>query len=362
VKIVERGGDRTMTQISRSLWIIGLCMLISGCAYTPPKTNFDFADEAIKQKDWILAYRLIENSLISQDVATRNRAIALVDTYPNIHSAATKSFSIESLSKSKAINKQLAWKVEKDRLASFQRSIATPEQFAQAEENYRSVFNDENNNSTLAEKRVFPVTYPDPSYRESIRKSKITARYMNEYDLLSDDERRSATAGKVIGSAALLFPPVAAEFLGRLIGTGIAKILDGTTGPTEKLVISEFTRDNFITLLSDRFSELHAVDNNQLTKTPDPEAKIELLVDKFYIDPELCFYVDAYLLIKISGKTIYSDHMSIGQGCSSEDSPPYECANQECLKYDFNRCESEMALLYSQALVTMTIRRLNLNK
>jgi hypothetical protein len=129
-----------MSFISKILGVAVLCFLIAGCASNSPRTYLNYSYDAIERRDWDAAYRLMEDALVSNDPSLRKEAGDLVERYPQIRQAASDSFSKESLENTYRRHRERAWSIEKDRLSVYQRSLATPEQFKQATQNYQDVY------------------------------------------------------------------------------------------------------------------------------------------------------------------------------------------------------------------------------
>ncbi len=133
------------------VWLLLLSILLASCSTpsnsppsnSPPSTPQGYlraSHDAIERKDWQAAYRLIEDSLGSSDADLHKAAMSLVDQYPQIREAAFETFSKESLEHTLLIHGEGAKSIEKDRLSIYQRTIATPEQYATALNNYQIVY------------------------------------------------------------------------------------------------------------------------------------------------------------------------------------------------------------------------------
>jgi len=129
-----------MSVINKILAVAVLCFLIAGCASNSPRTYLNYSHDAVERKDWDAAYRLMEDALVSNDPHLRKEASDLVDSHPQIRQAASDTFSKESLENTYRLHGERAWSIEKDRLSVYQRSLATPEQFKQAAQNYQDVY------------------------------------------------------------------------------------------------------------------------------------------------------------------------------------------------------------------------------
>jgi hypothetical protein len=82
----------------------------------------------------------MEDALGSDDPSLHKEATGLVESYPQIRQAAYDTFSKESLKETYRIHHERAWSIEQNRLSIYQRTIATPDQYAEASRNYRDVY------------------------------------------------------------------------------------------------------------------------------------------------------------------------------------------------------------------------------
>jgi hypothetical protein len=120
--------------------LFALFLLIVGCAVNPDRTWLIYANGAVDRKDWPAAYRLMEDTLVSDDPGIRKEAMNLVEKYPQIRQGAYETFSVDSLEMTYIVHGKRAWSIENDRLSIYQKTIATPEQYKQAIHNYQEVF------------------------------------------------------------------------------------------------------------------------------------------------------------------------------------------------------------------------------
>jgi hypothetical protein len=82
----------------------------------------------------------MEDALVSSDNDQRNEAYALVDEYPQIRDAARQSFSVKSLEETYRKHGERAFEIEADRLSVYQRSIATPQDYAEASKHFHTTY------------------------------------------------------------------------------------------------------------------------------------------------------------------------------------------------------------------------------
>jgi len=122
------------------LGLFALLLLTAGCAVDPAKAWLIYSTDAVDRKDWPAAYRLMEDTLVSDDPGIRKEAMDLVEKYPQIRQAAYETFSVDSLEMTYIVHGKRAWTIENDRLSIYQKTIATPEQYKQAIYNYQEVF------------------------------------------------------------------------------------------------------------------------------------------------------------------------------------------------------------------------------
>jgi len=121
--------------------ILAAFILISGCADTHKRDVFSYLDAAINRQDWVAAYRMIELDLISLEPRIRQQAFSRVEHHPEIKIGAKKSFSKDALTASyKLYGLKMAVTVEKNRLDYYRRSIATPDEYNEAENNFHEIF------------------------------------------------------------------------------------------------------------------------------------------------------------------------------------------------------------------------------
>lgn len=126
--------------------MFSVLLMISGCAGVPYagvpyKDDFSQVDEAILQQDWMMAYRRLELNLISPEPGIRQQAFSRVEHHPEIRLGAKKSFDKDALTASyKLYGVKMAVTVEKNRLDYYRRSIATPEEYIEAENNFHEIF------------------------------------------------------------------------------------------------------------------------------------------------------------------------------------------------------------------------------
>lgn len=133
-------GGRARPALKTTLTTLALCLLLGACAGQTQRSYLGYSHDAVQRQDWQAAYRLMEDTLCSKDAGLRDEAMRLVKRYPQIRSAAFATFSTEALRESYRRHGERAWLIEKERLSWYQCSIATPEQYAQAEHNYQEVY------------------------------------------------------------------------------------------------------------------------------------------------------------------------------------------------------------------------------
>ncbi|MGB5261818.1 MAG: hypothetical protein WBO34_15035, partial [Gammaproteobacteria bacterium] len=102
-------------------------------------TQFEAALAAIKREDWVAGYRLLEDYVVNADVTLQSKALQLFRDYPELLAAAPQTFSTASLQASRRTYGDQAFALEQGRLALYEH-VASPEDYARAEENLREVF------------------------------------------------------------------------------------------------------------------------------------------------------------------------------------------------------------------------------
>lgn len=140
--------------VIHDVWLIPTSALVLfvlvGCTGPGPKTNgipnaktyLEYSVKATERGDWVAAYRLMEEALITEDTALRKEAESLLDKYPRIRDAAYETFSKESLENTYKTHGEQAWLIEEERISIYEITLATPEQASQARHNYQEVYGD----------------------------------------------------------------------------------------------------------------------------------------------------------------------------------------------------------------------------
>ncbi|MDO9454095.1 MAG: hypothetical protein Q7J29_14750 [Stagnimonas sp.] len=85
----------------RSLLLVSVIALLSACA-TQGQNYLDRAQTEIGKRNWDVAYRLVEDGLITTNAANRERAVAMVAQNPQLLTAAEATFSAPRLRASMA--------------------------------------------------------------------------------------------------------------------------------------------------------------------------------------------------------------------------------------------------------------------
>ena len=109
---------------------------------TPEEENaIEEATEAIDRKDWEVAYRSLEGCIISRNRKIRDLCNYQIKTHRELMEAARQTFSESALRDSKAINGDSALKIERRRMAIYEKN-ATLGDVAYASINLHKVFPD----------------------------------------------------------------------------------------------------------------------------------------------------------------------------------------------------------------------------
>lgn len=328
--------------------------LLAGCASQPPKTLFDHIEAEIAQRNWTGAYLLLEDSLVATDADTRQRAMILIASHPEIGHAAAETFSEASLENARRINAQLAGVLERKRLDNYRQGIATPHEYAQAEQNYARVFASARQDIEAATPIRLPVAYPAPEHQPLGERLAVNVRPMRADDLPSPEELASARAGKLLGAGILLFPPVAAQMLGHALGEGILHAWEKLSGKDDGRIVDAAAVRHFIAMTAERVEHRRGRTGEQ----PPSGQALELVIDRFDVSVDNCFLVDAYLFIKTDGKRVYAERLAIGPAYLSEDAPAVECVQPDRQPVPDERNLERAARRYADALAEMTARRL----
>lgn len=93
-------------------------MLLVGCA--SQISYLDRAELAIKNQQWEVAYRFLEDGFTSNRPETKMRVLEVFKKYPEIRSAASGTFSPDSLSNSIVrYGARISWEIETNRLQQY---------------------------------------------------------------------------------------------------------------------------------------------------------------------------------------------------------------------------------------------------
>ncbi|NTV94754.1 MAG: hypothetical protein HGA75_04980 [Thiobacillus sp.] len=328
--------------------------LLAGCVSQPPKTLFDHIEAEIAQRNWTAAYLLIEDSLVATDADTRQRAMMLIASHPEIGRAAAESFTEASLENARRINAKLAATRARKRLDNYRQGIATPEEYAQAEQNYARVFDAARQDVAAAAPIRLPVAYPAPEHQPLGERLAVNVRPIRADDLLSPEELASARVGKLLGAGILLFPPMAAQMLGHALGEGIFRAGEKRSGKGDGRIVDAAAVRRFIAMTAERVERRRGRTGEQ----PALGQALELVIDHFDVSVDNCFLVDAYLFIKTDDKRVYAERLAIGPAYLSEDAPAVECVQPGSRSVPDDRGLERAALRYADALAEMTARRL----
>jgi len=120
--------------------VLIMSTLLVACAAPRPValSYLDNADAAIARQDWEVAYRFIEDGLISSQPEVKARALSDVRQHPQILQAASRTFSKESIAKTLSDHgEERGLDIEKHR-AEMYRVVATTSEYELARSNIES--------------------------------------------------------------------------------------------------------------------------------------------------------------------------------------------------------------------------------
>lgn len=120
--------------------LVTLVFVLAGCA---AQTGYmDFAEQAIRLRQWEPAYRYLEDGFVSNNPEIKKKSVALFIKYFEIQSAAADTFSLDSLRNSRVrYGGRIAWEIETNRLHLYMQA-ANPADFEVAKANMESSFAD----------------------------------------------------------------------------------------------------------------------------------------------------------------------------------------------------------------------------
>ncbi|MDB4409853.1 hypothetical protein N9235_03495 [Gammaproteobacteria bacterium] len=131
----------TVIMLSPMLWVINKIPV------SPQSSRWDFliySEKAIKRQDWEAAYRWLEDGLVSADDEIKYQSHEVLNRYPEIMEGAKESFTEKSFKETLSKHGDAAFKLEEQRLAIY-RTVASPLDYADAEQNFARVFSEQNN-------------------------------------------------------------------------------------------------------------------------------------------------------------------------------------------------------------------------
>lgn len=340
-----------MNPVRWSVRFLSMAMLLVGCAGQPTRILFDCVAVEAGQHNWEAAYRILEEPLVSMDAATREQARAIVEVHPEIRLAGIRTFSVASLEKARRINARLAPEMELRRLARYREGLATPEQYELAKRNYTLVFGTAGSVDGNSDSALLPIVSLPSEYTGRAESQSVTVRTIRDDDLMPRDESNRAKGAKLLGAGLLIFPPVAAQFLGHALGEGII----GLFGKQDLRIVDEAAMRCLLDKTAEQIERLRPLSGAQ----PAADQTLELAINRFDITIDHCFLVDAYLFLGVDGRRLYSERLAIGPTYQSDDAPTVECVTPEQLAAPMaNRTIERATLRYAHALAEMTARRL----
>lgn len=331
-----------------------------------PKNYLDYASEAIERHAWEAAYRLLEDSLVSNDPNTRDRAYTLVKQHPLISQGAKESFSVDRLTEINRINDHVAWSIEKSRLARYQSTIATPAEYEQAVLNYTLVFGKPPSAMPDDGIAILPARMLDPPLIPCGATNNISVRLGHAQEPKAPRRNKGyastefigANLGIVVISVAMAVPTWGGSLVigGLALGTE-AVIIVGMEAleKAERDAIVQAFRDTDIVAMTEKALRQHYSDRN--ITTHDADCRTEFVIDHYGIENDGCFMVDVSLLLFQRGDEVYRNRLLISRQQRSEDAPEALCASWKDYSSKSGQLVGETAENYAKSLASMISRR-----
>ncbi|WP_137921820.1 hypothetical protein [Hydrogenophaga sp. 2FB] len=104
------------------------------------KSYLEHAEAAIAERRWESAYVFLEDGFVTENVANRERALALVKAYPQILAGGVATFSVARVVRMIEANGLVAGPRQELKRLEMYRVVATPEAAMQAEQNIAEAF------------------------------------------------------------------------------------------------------------------------------------------------------------------------------------------------------------------------------
>jgi hypothetical protein len=168
------------------LSLLLMCLFVYGCAGAPKE--HDNLNKLIEGQEWESAYKMLELGLISPREKDRQQAFAMVEKYPEIRDGARQSFSKKALMEKYKLYGKMAYTVEAYRLQYYKQSIATPEEYAQAEQNVNEVLGDVYEEKVRVESEINSAIDPhrqQTSWMVSSLMEMLSNRHATRMELIS---------------------------------------------------------------------------------------------------------------------------------------------------------------------------------
>ncbi len=361
-----------MTQLYRlALVVLITLVFLTGCAIKAPwdikpKSYLDYASEAIERRDWEAAYRLLENSLVTNDTTTRDLAYNLLEQYPLIRQGANTSFSGERMRELSHINDRLAWSIEKERLAIYQRIIASPAEYEEAKNNYVATFGRSPDEMPVNGTTILPAMQLDRPMIPCGATDNIVVRLGHAQEPkpprkqkgFSTPEFIGVNLGIVVVSVAAAVPTWGMSLVaGSLALATEAVVIVGveTLEKADRNTIVQAFRNTDFRAMTEK--ALRQQDSRRHISTQNLGCKAELVINHYGIEKDGCFMVDAALLLFQRENEIYRSHLIIDRQQHSEDAPDVICGSWKNYSSNNGLLLEQTAESYAQALANMVSQR-----
>lgn len=176
--------------------LMALLLVLAGCA---AQTSYvDRAEQAIKNSQWEVAYRFLEDGFTSNKPETKSRALSLFNAYPEIRTAAATTFSNDSLSNSRVrFGARISWEIETNRLQLYMQA-ANHTDYEMAKANMEHIFADIANQE--AERKLLAQLSEEKRQKiadekrktdeaDSVRRRESRLRTQHALEVVSDQAR-----------------------------------------------------------------------------------------------------------------------------------------------------------------------------
>lgn len=133
---------RRFRQLASRFLALALIAALAGCAgsqFGQSASPISKADRAISERNWVVAYRHLEDLFAYPNESVRTKALQLYADNPNLRSAAAQTFTADALKRSfDSQGYATAVAIEKFRLSMY-RIVATDAEYQEASTNFESL-------------------------------------------------------------------------------------------------------------------------------------------------------------------------------------------------------------------------------